>query len=100
MEIYLVGGAVRNQLLGIEVREHDWVVAGAPPSSFVTVSGLALHMESADHGLLVTATSPDSTFYQVFRTPPSQRWSIQVPSGMPFTIIGLEGSILQMINHG
>jgi tRNA nucleotidyltransferase (CCA-adding enzyme) len=31
MEIYLVGGAVRNQLLGIEVREHDWVVTGATP---------------------------------------------------------------------
>jgi tRNA nucleotidyltransferase (CCA-adding enzyme) len=31
MEIYLVGGAVRNQLLGIEVRERDWVVTGATP---------------------------------------------------------------------
>jgi hypothetical protein len=68
----------------------DWVVAGAPPSSFVTVSGLALHMESADHGLSVTATSPDSTYYQVFRTSPPQEWSIQVPGGMPFKLIGFE----------
>ena len=27
MDIYLVGGAVRDALLGIEPRERDWVVA-------------------------------------------------------------------------
>ena len=29
MQIYLVGGAVRDQLLGLEVVERDWVVVGA-----------------------------------------------------------------------
>jgi tRNA nucleotidyltransferase (CCA-adding enzyme) len=29
MEIYLVGGAVRDRLLGLPVRERDWVVVGA-----------------------------------------------------------------------
>jgi len=29
MKTYLVGGAVRDQLLGIEVRERDWLVTGA-----------------------------------------------------------------------
>lgn len=29
MQIYLVGGAVRDQQLGIPVRERDWVVVGA-----------------------------------------------------------------------
>ena len=29
MEIYLVGGAVRDTLLGITVKEKDWVVVGA-----------------------------------------------------------------------
>jgi tRNA nucleotidyltransferase (CCA-adding enzyme) len=28
MEIYLVGGAVRDQLLGLPVKERDWVVVG------------------------------------------------------------------------
>ena len=28
MNIYLVGGAVRDTLLGIEVLERDWVVVG------------------------------------------------------------------------
>jgi tRNA nucleotidyltransferase (CCA-adding enzyme) len=31
MEVYLVGGAVRDQLLGLPVRERDWVVVGARP---------------------------------------------------------------------
>lgn len=31
MEIYLVGGAVRDKLLGLEPKEHDWVVVGATP---------------------------------------------------------------------
>jgi tRNA nucleotidyltransferase (CCA-adding enzyme) len=29
MEIYLVGGAVRDQLLGLPIKERDWVVIGA-----------------------------------------------------------------------
>jgi len=31
MEVYLVGGAVRDELLGIPVEEKDWCVTGATP---------------------------------------------------------------------
>jgi len=31
MKIYLVGGAVRDSLLGLEPKERDWVVVGATP---------------------------------------------------------------------
>jgi len=31
LEVYLVGGAVRDELLGLPVRERDWVVVGATP---------------------------------------------------------------------
>lgn len=31
MKTYLVGGAVRDRLLGLPVRERDWVVTGATP---------------------------------------------------------------------
>lgn len=31
MQVYLVGGAVRDRLLGLPVRERDWVVVGARP---------------------------------------------------------------------
>lgn len=33
MEVYLVGGAVRDRLLGRPVRERDWVVVGASPAT-------------------------------------------------------------------
>ncbi|MEI8170339.1 MAG: multifunctional CCA addition/repair protein [Rhodoferax sp.] len=35
MQIYLVGGAVRDALLGLEVKDHDWVVVGATPEAMV-----------------------------------------------------------------
>jgi tetratricopeptide (TPR) repeat protein len=38
MQVYLVGGAVRDRLLGREVSEHDWVVVGA---TAVTLNNLA-----------------------------------------------------------
>jgi len=31
MQIYMVGGAVRDALLGLPVKDHDWVVVGATP---------------------------------------------------------------------
>lgn len=33
MEIYLVGGAIRDELLGIPVKERDWCVVGETPDS-------------------------------------------------------------------
>ncbi len=33
MKIYKVGGAVRDALLGLAVRDHDWVVVGATPEA-------------------------------------------------------------------
>lgn len=35
MKIYLVGGAVRDKLLGLPVKEQDWVVIGETPESMV-----------------------------------------------------------------
>ena len=35
MEIYLVGGAVRDQLLGLPVKEKDWLVVGATPEQML-----------------------------------------------------------------
>lgn len=38
MKIYLVGGAVRDKLLGIEVKDRDWVVVGASPQDMLDMS--------------------------------------------------------------
>lgn len=35
MKIYLVGGAVRDQLLHLPVKEKDWVVVGATPQNLI-----------------------------------------------------------------
>jgi tRNA nucleotidyltransferase (CCA-adding enzyme) len=35
MEIYLVGGAVRDELLGLPVKERDWVVVGSTPEEML-----------------------------------------------------------------
>ena len=35
MQIYLVGGAVRDELLGLPVTERDWVVVGAEPAQLL-----------------------------------------------------------------
>src|SRR5699024_7885718 len=35
MEIYLVGGAIRDELLGLPVHERDWVVVGSTPDEMI-----------------------------------------------------------------
>jgi len=35
MDVYLVGGAVRDKLLGLEPKEHDWVVVGSTPDEML-----------------------------------------------------------------
>ncbi len=35
MQIYMVGGAVRDALLGLPVQDHDWVVVGATPEQLL-----------------------------------------------------------------
>lgn len=37
MQIFLVGGAVRDQLLGLPVHERDWVVVGATPEEMIAL---------------------------------------------------------------
>lgn len=35
MKSYLVGGAVRDALLGLPVKDRDWVVVGATPQQML-----------------------------------------------------------------
>ena len=37
MQVYLVGGAVRDELLGRSVKERDWVVVGATPAELAAL---------------------------------------------------------------
>ena len=40
MQIYMVGGAVRDALLGLPVKDRDWVVVGATPQELVDLGYL------------------------------------------------------------
>lgn len=42
MDVYLVGGAVRDKLLGLPVRERDWVVVGATPQQLLELGYTAV----------------------------------------------------------
>ncbi|MEP7704179.1 multifunctional CCA addition/repair protein [Paraglaciecola sp. 25GB23A] len=35
MQVYLVGGAVRDKLLGLDIKDRDWVVVGATPEDML-----------------------------------------------------------------
>jgi len=35
MEIYAVGGAVRDEVMGLPVKDRDWVVVGATPQDML-----------------------------------------------------------------
>ena len=35
MEIYLVGGSIRDHLLGLETKDRDWVVVGSTPEEMI-----------------------------------------------------------------
>ena len=35
MNVYLVGGAVRDKLLNLPVKDRDWVVVGAEPETLL-----------------------------------------------------------------
>ena len=37
MKVYLVGGAVRDQLLGLPVKDRDWIVVGATPATLLSL---------------------------------------------------------------
>lgn len=37
MKIYRVGGSVRDELLGLEVKDRDWVVVGATPDELIAL---------------------------------------------------------------
>src|SRR5512147_2868357 len=40
MQTYMVGGAVRDALLGLPVNDHDWVVVGATPQEMINAGYL------------------------------------------------------------
>lgn len=74
MKTYLVGGAVRDQLLGIKVKDKDWVVVGATPSKLVALGfqqvgadfPVFLHPETKEEYALARTERKSGTGYRGF----------------------------------
>lgn len=81
MEIYLVGGAIRNRLLGLAIHERDYVVVGATPeemaaNGFTPVGKdfpVFLHPTTKEEYALARTESKTGRGYKgfVFHTDPS-----------------------------
>ncbi len=74
IKIYLVGGAVRDQLLGIPVHERDWVVTGATPEQMLELDykpvgkdfPVFLHPETAEEYALARTERKTARGYHGF----------------------------------
>lgn len=74
MKIYLVGGAVRDKLLGLTVTERDWVVVGATPDEMLRLGyepvgkdfPVFLHPETHDEYALARTERKDGHGYKGF----------------------------------
>lgn len=75
MKIYLVGGAVRDQLLGQPVKDRDWLVVGASPAEMLALGyqqvgqnfPVFLHPQSKEEYALARREIKDGQGYQGFR---------------------------------
>ena len=80
MKIYLVGGAVRDKLMGIPVRDRDWVVTGSTPEEMENRGYKAvgkdfpvfLHPETHEEYALARTEKKSGTGYKgfIFHTAP------------------------------
>lgn len=75
MKIYLVGGAVRDKLLGLEPKDHDYVVVGATPEMMINAGyrevgaefPVYIHPETGDEYALARTEYKDGQGYKGFR---------------------------------
>ncbi|MEQ9565679.1 MAG: multifunctional CCA tRNA nucleotidyl transferase/2'3'-cyclic phosphodiesterase/2'nucleotidase/phosphatase, partial [Pseudomonadales bacterium] len=73
---YLVGGAVRDQLLGMQPRELDWVVTGSTPDEMIRLGftqvgkdfPVFLHPESKEEYALARRERKQGSGYHGFAT--------------------------------
>ena len=74
MKTYLVGGAVRDRLLGLPVKERDWVVVGATPDALTALGfrsvgkdfPVFLHPQTKEEHALARTERKTATGYHGF----------------------------------
>jgi tRNA nucleotidyltransferase (CCA-adding enzyme) len=75
MEVYLVGGAVRDKLMGLIIKDKDWVVVGANPNELIALGycqvgkdfPVFLHPQTKEEYALARTEKKSGTGYQGFK---------------------------------
>lgn len=111
MEVYLVGGAVRDELLGLPVRERDWCVVGATPETLGALGyrqvgkdfPVFLHPQSGEEYALARTERKTGAGYHGFSFETSPNVSIEEDLGRRDLTINaiardLEGRIIDPYN--
>ncbi len=89
MQVYLVGGAVRDELLGLPVGERDWCVTGASPADLLDLGfrqvgkdfPVFLHPESGEEYALARTERKVGPGYHGFEFDTSKSVSIEADLG-------------------
>ena len=85
MEVYQVGGAVRDRLLGIEIKDRDWVVVGASPDDLLDKGykkvgadfPVFLHPDTAEEYALARTERKSGAGYKGFETKASREGTLE-----------------------
>lgn len=85
MEVYLVGGAVRDELLGLPVKERDWCVTGSTPEEMVALGyrpvgkdfPVFLHPDTAEEYALARTERKSGRGYHGFQFDTSANVTIE-----------------------
>lgn len=85
MNIYLVGGAVRDQLLGLAIKDRDWVVVGATPDEMIALNfsqvgadfPVFLHPDTKEEYALARTERKKGHGYQGFECRTSKNVSLE-----------------------
>ena len=85
MEVYQVGGAVRDRLLGIEIKDRDWVVVGASPDDLLDKGykkvgadfPVFLHPDTAEEYALARTERKSGAGYKGFKTEASREVTLE-----------------------
>ena len=85
MEVYQVGGAVRDRLLGVEIKDRDWVVVGASPDELLDQGykkvgadfPVFLHPDTAEEYALARTERKAGAGYKGFETKASREVTLE-----------------------
>ena len=83
-KLYLVGGAVRNQLLGLPIQDYD-IVSSLTPEQLSMIDGIEINIINASLGAARIIFEGSSYDYTTFRTESYDKLGKHSPNQVQFT---------------